>query len=277
MGRSYPCSSSGTDIGMINEAAIESINPRAVRRIKYRVGDSVSGWTETFTLQVPPSIGDPTARTVVALFGDMGRGTVDDSMTWHEYGTPAVQTCLQLGDDATNGRIDAVFHFGDIRCVCVCVGITPRWGFHSCFLLLYDSYATGYASIWDTYLHQIQPFSTKVPYLINLGNHEYDSPLDTWKSGYTPSFYNVSDSHGECGVPAMHLLKTPRQDFAHSWWSYNVGNIHIVSINTEVGRIERAWRTTKSVDGREKRAGCDLSLSMYAGRLYRRICSTGVY
>lgn len=109
------------DIGMINEAAIESINPRTVRTIKYRVGDSVSGWTETFTLHVPPSVGDPTARTAVALFGDMGRGTVDDSLTWHEYGTPAVQTCLQLGDDATNGKIDAVFHFGDIRSVCVCV------------------------------------------------------------------------------------------------------------------------------------------------------------
>lgn len=103
------------DIGMINEAVISSINPRHVRSVQYRVGDDVSGWTKNFTLRVPPSMGSAEAKTVLALFGDMGRGTVDDSMTWNEYGSPSVETCLQLESDAKKSKIDAVFHFGDIR------------------------------------------------------------------------------------------------------------------------------------------------------------------
>ena len=93
----------------------------------------------------------------------------------------------------------------------------------------------GYASVWDTYFHQIEGFATKVPYLVNLGNHEYDSLRETWKQEYRPSIYNVTDSGGECGVPSTRLLKTPRRDPEHTWWSYDIGNIHIVSMNTEVG------------------------------------------
>lgn len=99
---------------MINEASIEYIDPLTTRAIIFRVGDAESGWTKNFTLHVPPPIG-PKTETKLALFGDMGRGTPDDSKTWNEYGTPASYTSQQLEDFATRGEMDAIFHFGDIR------------------------------------------------------------------------------------------------------------------------------------------------------------------
>lgn len=102
---------------MINEAVIPTINPYQFDEITYRVGDDYSGWSKNFTLQVPPPIGSSEIETSLALFGDMGRGTVDDSFTWREFTAPSIETCLRLEEDVDNKRIDAVFHFGDIRLV----------------------------------------------------------------------------------------------------------------------------------------------------------------
>ena len=102
---------------MINEAIIPPINPYQFEEIAYRVGDEYSGWSKNFTLQIPPPIGSSKHETSLALFGDMGRGTVDDSFTWREFTAPSIQTCLQLENDVDNKRIDAIFHFGDIRFV----------------------------------------------------------------------------------------------------------------------------------------------------------------
>ena len=43
-----------------------------------------------------------------------GRGTKDDSKTWHEYGSPAVNVSAALAQDADAGRIGAAFLFGDL-------------------------------------------------------------------------------------------------------------------------------------------------------------------
>ena len=277
---------------MINEAIIPPINPYQFEEIAYRVGDEYSGWSKNFTLQIPPPIGSSKHETSLALFGDMGRGTVDDSFTWREFTAPSIQTCLQLENDVDNKRIDAIFHFGDIRFVFALLVFFPTsrnslslslsLSYPHCLRpkLLY-SYAYGYSSVWDTYLHQIESFVSRVPYLINMGNHEYDSPFSTWKPEYNPSIYDKSDSGGECGIPAMRLFKTPRANIQSSWWSYNVGNIHIISINTEVyisDFCRKSWNSSSFP--RFQRRTCTTCAYCYmhffpladtAGRLFRRL------
>ena len=34
---------------------------------------------------------------MIAAFGDLGRGTEDDADTWHEYGSPAINTTKRIG------------------------------------------------------------------------------------------------------------------------------------------------------------------------------------
>jgi hypothetical protein len=72
------------------------------------------------------------------MTADMGRGTSDDSKTWHQYGAPAVHVSNSLAAAAAAERLHAVFLFGDLSyaqgcvcclslslspsvCVCVCV------------------------------------------------------------------------------------------------------------------------------------------------------------
>lgn len=172
---------------------------------------------------------DGSARTVIAAFGDLGRGTMDDSACWQEYGHPAVYTSALLQQEADAGTIDAVYHIGDI------------------------SYSVGYIASWDLYLDMIKGFSSRVPYLINQGNHEYDWYADEWKNeseAHPLTVFPGDDSGGECGVATSTYVPLPL------WYSTNVGCFHIVAMNTEVNFTEGSpqWQwlehDLKSVDKR---------------------------
>jgi hypothetical protein len=185
----------------------------------------------------PPAVG-PEVPVTIAAWGDLGRGTADDSLTWHEYGSPAIQTSRALAADAVQGRgIDAFFHIGDL------------------------GYAVGYAAIWDQYLMMIQPFASQRVYMINQGNHEYDQRPDAqWPEGQPRAKYSGRDSGGECGIPTMRQLPMPHgagvseqaestnggknDGTAGLWWSRDIGSVHILAINTEVefSRGSKQWR-----------------------------------
>ena len=36
------------------------------------------------------------------------------------------------------------------------------------------SYANGDPAIWDTFMEEIEPYASVAPYMIGIGNHEYD-------------------------------------------------------------------------------------------------------
>eukprot|EP00948_MAST-09A_sp_MAST-9A-sp1_P002947 g2947.t1 len=219
------------DPGTINEIIVGPLRSNEV--IYFRVGDATQ--TET----VSPSFSAPQKFTMhrydvtqsvtlsekrngskdtfffdkraLAIFGDLGRGTYDDSQTWYAYGRPSVNTSKYLGEDVDQDRVGSIFHIGDI------------------------SYAIGFRSVWDDYLYMIgEKFSAKVPYTTNLGNHEMDqSASAAWPVGRTKSFFSINDSGGECGVPAMRILNTKRGSIDEPWYSYDVNGIHVVSICTE--------------------------------------------
>jgi hypothetical protein len=45
----------------------------------------------------------------------------------------------------------------------------------TCLLHIGDiSYARGTGIIWDAFMTQIQPIAARVPYMVSIGNHEYD-------------------------------------------------------------------------------------------------------
>jgi hypothetical protein len=66
--------------------------------------------------------------------------------------------------------------------------------------------------IWDVWLDMVSKFATSVPFMIGIGNHEYDhtsgggngkdpSGVET-VGGYKPEWGNfLDDSNGECGIP----------------------------------------------------------------------------
>jgi len=84
--------------------------------------------------------------------------------------------------------IRAVHHFGDL------------------------AYSLGAAHIWDVWLDMVSKFATSVPFMIGIGNHEYDHTSGGGKGkdpsgvetagGYQPEWGDfLDDSNGECGIP----------------------------------------------------------------------------
>eukprot|EP01138_Halocafeteria_seosinensis_P002693 gb/GECG01002754.1/.p1 GENE.gb/GECG01002754.1/~~gb/GECG01002754.1/.p1 ORF type:complete len:765 (+),score=79.04 gb/GECG01002754.1/:1-2295(+) len=206
------------DIGWIHEAILTGLP--AGKSIFYRFGNNNGGgeggskMSGIEELRVPPKRGTSGVR--LFLYGDMGRGSDDDAATWREYGEPAINTTRQLRNHIDNESWgDAIFHIGDI------------------------SYATGYAAVWDEWLDMVSPVAKRIPYLVNGGNHECDSPAESFPANRTPTFFEGDpdrrggDSGGECGVPMVNLLKTPRVSAEEQWWSWDIGNVHIVAMNTE--------------------------------------------
>ena len=84
--------------------------------------------------------------------------------------------------------LDFILHFGDL------------------------SYARGRGYIWDQFMTQMTRVSEQVPYMVGVGNHEYDhvsggekDPSGAPDNGFRPQWGNYgNDGGGECGVPTSH-------------------------------------------------------------------------
>lgn len=88
-------------------------------------------------------------------------------------------------------------------------------------------YCRGFSSQWDVFFDQIQPLTTRMPYMTVPGNHERDWP----NSG--DRFPAQYDSGGECGVPYNRRLKMPTSAEDKPWYSFNFGPIHFLQYSTE--------------------------------------------
>jgi len=91
----------------------------------------------------------------------------------------------------------------------------------------------GQAPRWDEFFYQIQPIATAVPYMVCIGNHEYDWPTIGWRPSW--SNYNT-DSGGECGVPynkRFSMAGSIQSGTQNLWYSFDYGNIHFILISTE--------------------------------------------
>ena len=177
--------------------------------------------SDVFTTTVPPAVG-PDASLRLAAFGDLGRGSFDDASSWLEYGAPAKHTAAALAADAAAGALDAIYHIGDL------------------------SYAVGMSAVWDLYAHMMAPATSRVPYFVNVGNHEYDAPTAAFsRLGRVRSHYNGSDSGGECGVPTHRQYLAPLAPLDAPWYSLELGPAHVVAMSTEHdfrrGSAQHAW------------------------------------
>jgi len=113
------------------------------------------------------------------------------------------------------------------------------------------SYAMGNAPIWDEWFDLIEPVASVVPYMITIGNHEYDHTSGgangkdpsgvTTDSGYMPDWGNFGDdSHGECGVPVAKRFTMPATPTTRSnpsngvfWYSFDYASVHTIGLSSE--------------------------------------------
>lgn len=215
------------ELGLIHSANLVGMTVLANQKIYYIFGDEkTNDFSTEKTFFVPPVPGSnpPDRGTTVILFDDLGRGSTDMTYTWNEYGRPSIYTIMAVGDEIANGKVDAVYHGGDI------------------------SYACGYEAVWDFYLDMISNMAGSALYMTTVGNHESD-----WYD--SASYFSNGDSGGECGISTSELIPLPYPATTNKpWWSYNVGLIHFIGVSTEhnitIGSEQYYWLQSdlKSVD-----------------------------
>jgi hypothetical protein len=105
----------------------------------------------------------------------------------------------------------------------------------------------------------IRPLATRVPYLVEAGNHESDvetgatnSPLaEAWgfsPTGYHPTWGNFGDdSDGECGVPLNARFRAPASEGSNNvfWYSFDYSLVHVSVVTAEAslapGSLQYNW------------------------------------
>ncbi|ETL78009.1 hypothetical protein L917_21118, partial [Phytophthora nicotianae] len=123
------------------------------------------------------------------------------------------------------------------------------------------SYAKGKTFMWDQYGATVQSVASRLPYMVGVGNHEYDyiengeghdvsGSEAALSNGWHPDVGNFgNDSHGECGVPYARRFHMPAAMDNTSnppfWYSFRVGLTHHVILSSEhrctVGSPMREW------------------------------------
>ncbi|KAK7265560.1 hypothetical protein RJT34_33180 [Clitoria ternatea] len=189
------------DPGFIHTSFLKNLWPNLV--YTYQLGHLLANgsyiWSKKYSFKSSPYPGQDSLQRVI-IFGDMGKAERDGSNEYSDYQPGSLNTTDQLIKDLEN--IDIVFHIGDI------------------------SYANGYLSQWDQFTAQVEPIASAVPYMIASGNHERDWPN-------TGSFYNTTDSGGECGVLAQTMFFVPAENRANFWYATDYGMFRFCIADTE--------------------------------------------
>lgn len=193
------------DIGAIHTVVMTSLVPG--RAYNYTVGDD-SSMTTVRRFVVPPAAGT-TASLNLVVYGDMGQLPADGSSSQQPF-PPAPNTTRRVAAEVDAGWPAAVFHVGDI------------------------SYAMGYAAIWDIFfaMQDAYALQSRVPYQVVLANHESDFP-GGGPAGVGPSYYNGTDSGGECSVPALALYWNPQPSRGQPWYVVTLGPLTAIHLSTE--------------------------------------------
>ncbi|CAL9173510.1 unnamed protein product [Musa hybrid cultivar] len=189
------------DPGFIHTSFLKDLWPN--KMYTYKLGHKlINGsyvWSRSYSFKASPYPGQDSLQQVV-IFGDMGKAEADGSNEYNNFQPGSLNTTYQLIKDLKN--IDIVLHIGDI------------------------CYANGYISQWDQFTSQIEPIASALPYMIGRGNHERDWPG-------TGSFYQNTDSGGECGVLSETMFYVPAENRAKLWYSTDYGMFHFCIADTE--------------------------------------------
>jgi hypothetical protein len=223
--------------GLLHTVELGDLLPNTTYQYKVGLahGQGIT-WSETYRFISAPATGDTTPFTYI-VYGDQGCPTNG----WG-YGSLYTSAMTTREVERTDNPARAVHHFGDL------------------------SYAQGAAHIWDEWFDMIQSFTTRVPLMVGVGNHEYDHTAGGGKEkdpsgvetphGFMPVWGNFhNDSGGECGVPTNERFTMPQSSSNDTglslrsngvfWYSYDFASVHTTVISSEhdlsPGSPQHAW------------------------------------
>ncbi|CAF1042516.1 unnamed protein product [Rotaria sordida] len=191
--------------GYMHTILLENLHPSTT--YFYRVGTDQHGWSQIYSFRNRPENKDESVYLIA--YGDLGLSPVQ---------LGAKSTINRVTSRIISTNVTCLLHIGDI------------------------SYARGIGALWDAFMTQIQAIAARVPYMVGIGNHEYDHLTGGDKDpsgasgpgGFRPKWGNYGyDSGGECAVPMVRRFHSPLNGNSLFWYSFDVGPIHIIYYSTE--------------------------------------------
>ena len=90
----------------------------------------------------------------------------------------------------------------------------------------------------------IAKIASSVPYMVSVGNHEYDHSANcnnggadvsgVGANGYHPIWGNQGDdSNGECGAPTYYRFDAPTNGNSIFWYSFDYNMVHFIMLSSE--------------------------------------------
>ncbi|GAB9468692.1 Inactive purple acid phosphatase 9 [Globisporangium polare] len=203
------------DPGVIYSAVLVSLEPE--HTYFYQVGDGSSERSQVFKLKTPPAPGSQSKPISFFVYGDLGDWNIKATGPKPEGRTATTIELMREDMDDPNNNYVAVMHDGDI------------------------SYAMGRTYLWDQFGAMVQPVASEIPYMVGIGNHEYDhtsggekDPSGAPGNGFHPREGNYGDeAKGECGVPFNKRFIMPANGNQVFWWSVEYGLTHHTQISSE--------------------------------------------
>lgn len=171
----------------------------------YVVGDDSAGWSKEFTFQSAVPNAQLHGNFSFFVFGDLGLTNGDPTASYINSNKDSVSLIWHAGD--VSYADDSFLHKDCVLSFC-------------------------YEDTFDHYMELIEPWASKLPYMVTPGNHEadcHDPACLTSKerreklsnfTAYNARFHMPSQESG--GVLNMH-------------YSFNYGNVHFISLDTETG------------------------------------------
>ena len=219
-----------TDPGHLHTVKLTDLQPRT--EYEYRVGLSFGQgikWSDKsfdFRTSSPPGVApqnnsshNKPVMTFLAV-ADLG---VDGAKFRKDAGPASPNGVTKLISSIVNNEtIDAVHLIGDL------------------------AYAHGSGHLWDAFQEMIQPYASRVPTMVAVGNHEYDHNKTvgdgvkdpsgvTNPGGYHPNWGDgeFNSTGGECGVPVSKRFAAPDNGNGVFWYSFDQSLVHTTVISGE--------------------------------------------
>ena len=144
---------------------------RGENKYYYKVTSDGETFSSSASFLSAPPTDDPDYSFSFIAYGDMG-------MWSGTNGEASIATASISTSQVNSHSVRRIDHFGDI------------------------SYARGVSSTWDAWFDLIEPYASQVPYMVTIGNHEFDYSTGgendpSGEDRFAPEWWNGgSDSGG---------------------------------------------------------------------------------